>query len=144
MDHRVKPGGDEVSCLQQNLGRACAAGTMGAVLRQSAKQELTSEQHAARFDAEAAALARHYCDVFKFWRACPFKRCRKLRRCDGDQTACLKRRVSEIPRPAQWRARQEVLRATPADVGAPERSAREFLPNALADLGGAPKGGRAG
>ncbi len=92
---------------------------------------LTNERYAARFDAEKTALVRHYCDVFKFWRACPFKLCRKARRCSGDHKACLARRMKEIPRDVEWRARQEVLQATPADAGPPERIAREFLPSAL-------------
>jgi hypothetical protein len=92
---------------------------------------LTAAQYAARFDAEKAALHRHYCNVFKFWRGCPWRRCRKTRSCSGDAHVCLKRREREIPRDVQWHARQRILASTPADAGAPERTAREFLPGAL-------------
>jgi hypothetical protein len=95
---------------------------------------LTPERYAARFHAEKAALQRHYCTVFKFWRMCAFKPCRKARRCSGDAQVCLKRRVQEIAREAQWHARQHILAATPAAAGPPERTARECLPAALAAL----------
>jgi len=95
---------------------------------------LTPERYAARFDAETAALRRHYCTVFKFWRTCAYKRCRKARACSGNAQVCLKRRVQEIAREVQWHARQQILAATPAAAGAPERTARECLPAALAAL----------
>ncbi|HUZ34382.1 MAG TPA: hypothetical protein VMV19_20110 [Xanthobacteraceae bacterium] len=97
-------------------------------------KKLTPERYAARFHAEKAALQRHYCSVFKFWRMCVFKKCRKARACSGDAQVCLKRRVQEIAREAQWQARQHILASTPAQAGPPERGAREFLPAALAAL----------
>jgi hypothetical protein len=93
--------------------------------------KLTAEQYAARFAAEKAALQRHYCNVFRFWRGCPLRRCRKARTCSGDAHVCLKRRAQEVPRDIQWQARQQILAATPADAGPPERMAREFLPGGL-------------
>ena len=93
---------------------------------------MSAEQYAARFDAEKAALRRRYCDVFKFWRTCPLRRCRKLRRCGGDAGLCLKRRAGEIPREAEWQARQRVLQSTPPSAGAPERTARALMPQDLA------------
>jgi hypothetical protein len=93
--------------------------------------ELTPEQYLARLDAEKAALRRHYCNAFRFWRACPFKRCRKARLCSGDANLCLKRRAPEVPRDIQWQARQQILTTTPAQAGPPERMAREFLPGGL-------------
>jgi hypothetical protein len=92
---------------------------------------LTSERYVARFNAAKAGLARHYCTIFKFWRDCAYKPCRKARRCIGDQNACLKRRANEIPRALQWEVRQKILASTPADAGPPERMAREFLPESL-------------
>ena len=90
---------------------------------------MSQERYVARFHAEKAVLARHYCNVFKFWRDCPCKRCRRERVCCGDQHACLKRRQNEVPRQIQWRARQQILALTPANAGPPERTAREFLPS---------------
>jgi hypothetical protein len=91
----------------------------------------SAEQYAARFHAEKAVLQRHYCNVFKFWRACPLRRCRRERICGGDANVCLKRREPEIPRDMQWQARQQVLASTPASAGPAERTAREFMPSGL-------------
>ncbi len=88
-------------------------------------------EYAARFGAEKAALQRHYCNAFKFWRLCPLRRCRKARTCSGDAETCLKRREREVPRDIQWQERQRILLATPADAGPAERTARGFLPDAL-------------
>jgi hypothetical protein len=104
---------------------------MDVALSKKAPKELTTERYVARFNAEKAALAREYCNLFGFWRACALKRCRKGRTCRGDASACLARRVNEVSREMQWRARQQVMRATPAEAGPPERTAREFLPEAL-------------
>jgi hypothetical protein len=95
---------------------------------------ISAEQFAARVEAEKAALQRHYCDVFKFWRACPLARCRKARRCGGDANLCLKRRAGEIPRDVQWQARQQILQSTPASAGEPERAVRALMPYDLFDL----------
>jgi hypothetical protein len=98
-------------------------------LRKRAIGTMSQERYVARFHTEKAALARHYCNVFKFWRGCRCKRCRRERVCCGDQHACLKRRQNEVPRQIQWRARQQILASTPANAGPPERTAREFLPS---------------
>ena len=100
-------------------------------MRKPATRTMTQERYGARFHAERALLARHYCTVFKFWRDCPLRRCRRERDCCGDQHACLKRRQQEIPRKIQWRARQQILRSTPANAGPPERMAREYLPSSF-------------
>ena len=96
------------------------------------RAEPSAKEYAARFLAETAALQRYYCNVFKFWQMCPFKTCRKMRACSGDAKDCLKRRAPDVPREVQWQARQQILAATPASAGPPERMAREFLPGALA------------
>jgi hypothetical protein len=82
----------------------------------------------ARFAAEAARLRRHYCNLFKFWRACRDKRCRRYVRCCGDSNECLKRRIDEIPRMEQFQARQAVMAATPKQAGPAERSVRQLMP----------------
>lgn len=93
--------------------------------------KLTDAQYLARFTAEKAKLRRHYCNLFKFWRACPLRLCRKQRHCGGDAQICLKRRVLEIAREVRWQARQDVLVSTFKEGGPPERMAREFLPEGL-------------
>ena len=82
----------------------------------------------ARFAAERARLQRHYCNLFKFWRACRDKRCRRALRCCGDASECLKSRIGEIPRHAQFLARQAVLVSTPHNAGGAERTVRQFMP----------------
>ena len=92
---------------------------------------LTPERYAARFNAEKAALQRAYCDIFKFWRTCPFKKCRRARTCSGDPGVCLKNHVDEIPRDMRWQVRRQILAATLPQAGPPERQARELLPGSL-------------
>jgi hypothetical protein len=92
------------------------------------REKLTSAQYAARFAAEAARLQRCYCDAFALWRSCRRKRCRRDGACRGDAKACLRRAIDAVPHPTQWQARQDILRATPANIGAPERAARQCMP----------------
>ncbi len=96
-------------------------------------KKITTEQYVARFNAEKARLQRHYCNIFKFWRSCRFKPCRKARACRGDQNACLKQSVDSVPRTVQYQARQRILTAT-ANADSPERTAREFMPNDFYEL----------
>ena len=100
-------------------------------MRKDVPAKLTTEQYVARFNAEKAVLQRAYCDIFKFWRACPFKPCRRARACRGDQNACLERGVKNVPRESQWQARRRMLAATPANAGPAERTVREFLPSSF-------------
>jgi hypothetical protein len=97
-------------------------------MTKQAPTKMTSEQYVARFNAEKARLTRDYCDMFKFWLHCAFRPCRKARRCVGDARACLKHRAAEVPRDAQWQARQQILASTPVNAGPPERTARECMP----------------
>ena len=116
------------ACGEKEKGRV--ARTMDAMNKHAVKRQ-TPEDYAARFGAEKAALRRHYCNVFKFWRLCPLRACRKARSCGGDAQLCLKRRVPAIPRDLQWQARRQILEVTPVDAGPAVRTAREFLPGGL-------------
>ena len=89
---------------------------------------IPSQVYIARFAAERARLQRHYCNLFKFWRACPDKNCRRHLRCCGDTSECLKNRIGEIPRHAQFLAREAVLMSTPRNAGGAERTVRQFMP----------------
>ncbi len=84
--------------------------------------------YARRFALERAAQRRRFCDAFALWRTCPRKSCRRQYCCGGDQNACLKRALGRVPQPAQWRAREAILAATPHNIGAPERKARLLMP----------------
>jgi hypothetical protein len=81
-----------------------------------------------RFAAERARLQLHYCNLFKFWLDCRDKRCRRHLRCCGNAGECLKRRIGEVPRHAQFQARQAILLATPQNAGGAERTVRQFMP----------------
>jgi hypothetical protein len=89
---------------------------------------MKTDEHDARFKAEAALQQHRYCDAFKLWRDCSLKRCRKLRTCSGDAKACLRRALDRVPRAIQWQAREDILAATPRNIGAPERAARQCMP----------------
>jgi hypothetical protein len=103
-------------------------------LPQKKIKKMTPEEYVARFKAEKAWLQREYCNVFKFWRACRFKPCRKARVCRGDHNVCLKQALDNVPRDTQWQARQQILKATPATTGRAERTVREFMPYDLCEL----------
>jgi hypothetical protein len=87
-------------------------------------------KYSARFEAEKALQQKRYCDAFELWRSCRFKRCMRNRRCCGDANACLAKAVALdcVPHRQGWRARQDILLATPHNIGAPERAARQCMP----------------
>jgi hypothetical protein len=87
-------------------------------------------KYAARFETEKALQQKRYCDAFELWRSCHFKRCLHNRRCCGDVNACLAKAVAldRVPHRRQWRARQDILDATPRNIAAPERAARQCMP----------------
>jgi hypothetical protein len=87
-------------------------------------------KYAARFAAEKARQQKRYCEAFALWRDCDHKQCKRTRRCGGDADACLAKAVARdrMPRRVAWQARQDILRATPANIGAPERAARQCMP----------------
>jgi|ERR1700691_1579721 hypothetical protein len=92
------------------------------------KRKLAPEQYAKRFAAEKALQQRRYCDALELWRVCALKSCQRNATCSGDANYCLKRAVERVPHTAQWQARQDILAATPANLGAPERAARQCMP----------------
>jgi hypothetical protein len=92
------------------------------------KPKLPPAEFARRFTLERLAQQRRYCEAFALWRSCSNRACRRHRRCSGDATACLKRALVSVPHRVQWLARQRILEATPANIGAPERKARQGMP----------------
>ena len=97
------------------------------------KDYLTHREFRARFDAEKARVARRYCRLFRFWGNCRVKLCRRQRGCAGEPIACLTSSVDRVPRHDQFAARQLLLQSTPRNLAAPERAARELMPNTFAD-----------
>ena len=96
-----------------------------------AKPKLSAIEYARRLALEKALQQRRYCDAFAVWRTCPHKACGRQRRCCGEAAGCLRRALDRVPHPQHWRARQDILAATPRNVGAPERAARQCMPRDL-------------
>jgi hypothetical protein len=92
---------------------------------------MTAREYEARYRDEAKRLRRFYCTLFAFWKSCAFRPCRKGRACAGDAQACLKRHEAFVSREKPFAARQGVLEATPGNIGAPERLARQAMPGGL-------------
>ncbi len=95
------------------------------------KPKLKPIAYAQRVAVEKALQQRRYCDAFALWRTCPNKACRRQRHCNGDAAGCLRRALDRVPHPQQWQARQDILAATPRNIGAPERAARQCMPRDL-------------
>ena len=95
------------------------------------KPKLGAIEYARRLAVEKALQQRRYCDAFALWRTCPHKACRRQRRCCGEAAGCLHRALERVPHQVQWRARQDILAATPRNIGAPERAARQCMPRDL-------------
>jgi hypothetical protein len=87
-------------------------------------------KYSARFEVEKARQQSRYCDAFALWRDCARKDCRRHRCCRGDVNACLAKAVAldRVPHRAAWRTRQGILTATPRNIAAPERAARQCMP----------------
>jgi hypothetical protein len=92
------------------------------------KPKLSPVQHAKCMAREAERQQRRYCDAFGLWQTCRLKTCRRQRRCEGDANACLRRALDRVPRHTQVQARAAILKATPPNIGAPEREARQRMP----------------
>ena len=101
-----------------------------AMRKQTAGSLAAELKYSARFAAEKALQQKRYCDAFELWRGCRLKRCLHNRCCCGDANACLAKAVAldRVPNRQQWRVRQDILKATPRNIGAPERAARQCMP----------------
>ena len=104
---------------------------VGLAMLQAAKRpksRLSPVEFAARFTVEKALQQRRYCNAFALWRTCRQKICVRKSACQGDPNACLQRGVATVPRHVQVRVLRDILEATPANIGAPERAARQLMP----------------
>jgi hypothetical protein len=95
------------------------------------KTKLDPIEYARRLAVEKALQQRRYCDAFALWRSCSNKACRRQRCCGGEAAGCLRPALERVPHAQQWRARQDILGATPRNIGAPERAARQCMPRDL-------------
>lgn len=92
------------------------------------KAKMSPTEYARRLAHEKILQQRRYCDAFAFWRYCRHNVCRRQQACTGDATMCLKRSLTRVPREVQCRARDDIVKATPRNLSAPEREARKFMP----------------
>ena len=90
--------------------------------------ELTGEEYQARYDAAAEVAQRQYCDIFKFWRGCRYKPCRRAKTCRGDSSLCLNAAGGDVPRDVLCQAELQVKAAIPAHLTEPERAGRCLSP----------------
>ena len=97
------------------------------------KPKLEPIEYARRLAVEKALQQRRYCDAFALWRTCSRKACRRQRCCGGEAAGCLRRALERVPHQEQWRARQDILKTTPRNIGAPERAARQCMPRDLCE-----------
>ena len=93
------------------------------------KPKLRAADYALRFALEKIKQQRRYCDAFALWRRCRRKSCRRRAACSGDANDCLRRGLGGVPRDIQWRVREDILKSTPRNIGAPERKARQYMPS---------------
>jgi hypothetical protein len=77
---------------------------------------------------ETEVSLRRYCEALALWKTCHRKQCRRGGTCRGDIHACLAAALDRVAHAIQWRARQDILAATPPNAGAPERAARRYMP----------------
>jgi hypothetical protein len=101
-----------------------------AMLKAGFKRKPTANpvEHARRCAAEKLSVQRRYCDAFALWQSCGRPECRRQRSCRGDAHACLQRALDRVPRETQLQAQQALIAATPRNIGAPEREARQCMP----------------
>ena len=103
----------------------------GVTLEVRLPRAMSAREYETRYRAEVKALRRHYCSVFAFWTWCGHKPCRRARVCAGNALSCLQRNLMERSNEEQFLARKKVLEATPHNIGAPERAARQTMPGGL-------------
>jgi uncharacterized protein len=86
------------------------------------------QQFVARFEAEKIRQLQRYCERFELWRHCPVARCRRHRTCSNELPFCTAWAILKLPAQALRQAAQDILDATPPNIGAPERAARRLAP----------------
>ena len=111
---------------ERNAGFRMLTALAKAGLRRRPK--LSPADRARRTAIEGERQQRRYCNAFALWLGCRRKACRRLRTCGGDPHVCLQRALDRVPPLVQSKARERILKATPPNVGAPEREARLRMP----------------
>ena len=101
------------------------------------KPKLSALDYAQRFAREMERQQERFCSALALWRTCRRKACRRHRTCCDDAKACLGRALDRVPHLTQWQARENILKSTPHNIGAPERAARQRMPRDLYEGGDA-------
>ena len=73
----------------------------------------TVEEGLKLVDDAHAATWRLYCEVFRFWRRCAAKPCRRHRRCLGEPAGCLMRGLPGVPPAERMAAEKAVIAGGP-------------------------------
>jgi hypothetical protein len=102
------------------------------------EEKLTGEEYQARYDAAAKVARRQYCNIFKFWRGCRYKPCRRAKTCRGDPSHCLQRGRWSLSPDVLFQAERQVRAAVPAHLTGPERSGRMTSPTSWLPAGWGP------
>jgi hypothetical protein len=76
-------------------------------------------------DDAHAAVWRLYCEVFRFWRSCRMKRCKREKRCLGEPAGCLMRGLPGVPANERETARAQVRAGGPRRI--PPASHMEYV-----------------
>lgn len=76
-------------------------------------------------DDAHAAVWRLYCDVFRFWRWCRMKPCKRHRRCCGEPARCLMNKLPSVAPAERPKAQAEVIAGGPRKI--PPASHMEYL-----------------
>ncbi len=90
--------------------------TQGAPSEKDFTKRRTVDEGLALADAAHAAVWRLYCEVFKFWRACRVKKCRRHRRCLGAPAPCLMRGLASVPEAERQAAAAAVIAGGPRRI----------------------------
>jgi len=117
---RSKPFGDipmPASSTKQSSGKQPAD-------KQFLKRR-TVDQGIKLADDAHAAVWRLYCDVFRFWRWCFAKPCKRHRRCSGEPARCLMQCLPSVPPAERPKARMKVIAGGPRRI--PPASHMEYL-----------------
>ncbi len=107
------------------------AAVYGAMLQlgfKSNRPKLSEAEFARRYGREAVAQQRRYCNAFELWRTCSKGRCRRARRCLGYVPDCLRRAFRMVHPRRHEEVRRELMHNVPRNISAPERKARQNLP----------------
>src|SRR5436190_23626551 len=95
------------------MSQRAVRGSRAAPVEKDFIKRRTVDEGLALSDAAHAAVWRLYCEVFKFWRSCRIKRCRRHRRCLGEPALCLMRGLSSVPEARQRAAAAAVIAGGP-------------------------------